>query len=79
LPLYLAKWIKTKRVEVRCSQNNLADYLHITREAISRWERNETYPDIVTLGRLFIYFECDAEEIYQVMVKIATDPLSDWD
>ena len=38
------------------SQNQVADELHVTRQAVSRWERGETIPEpetLLTLSRLF--------------------------
>ena len=37
------------RKEVGYSQNEVADKLHVTRQAVSRWERGETVPEIETL------------------------------
>ena len=34
------------------SQNQVADELHVTRQAVSRWERGETVPEVKTLQAL---------------------------
>ena len=34
------------------SQNQVADELHVTRQAVSRWERGETVPEVETLQAL---------------------------
>lgn len=34
------------------SQNQVADKLHVTRQAVSRWERGETVPEVETLQTL---------------------------
>ena len=34
------------------SQNQVADELHVTRQAVSRWERGETVPEVETLRAL---------------------------
>ncbi len=39
------------------SQLELANKLHVTRQAISNWERNKTTPDIETLEKLGEFFE----------------------
>ena len=34
------------------SQNQVSDELHVTRQAVSRWERGETVPEVETLQAL---------------------------
>ena len=44
------------RKEKKVSQEELADVLNTSRQAISKWERGEAYPDIDKLKDLAIYF-----------------------
>ena len=39
------------------SQEQLAEQLFVTRQAVSRWENGETLPNIETLKQLSIYFD----------------------
>jgi transcriptional regulator with XRE-family HTH domain len=41
--------IAKKRKEKNISQRELAEYLHITDKAISKWERGLSFPDITVL------------------------------
>ena len=41
----LADTIKNARVNQQLSQEELADKLHVTRQTISKWERNLSVPD----------------------------------
>ena len=43
--LYIAK----KRKEKNMSQRELAEFLHITDKAVSKWERGLSFPDITIL------------------------------
>ena len=42
-------FIAKKRKERNLSQRELAEYLHITDKAISKWERGLSFPDITVL------------------------------
>ena len=42
-------FIAKKRKEKNMSQRELAEYLHITDKAISKWERGLSFPDITVL------------------------------
>ena len=44
------------RKEKNASQEELADIFNTSRQAISKWERGESYPDIDRLKELAIYF-----------------------
>lgn len=43
------RFIAQKRKERNLSQRKLAEYLHITDKAISKWERGLSFPDITIL------------------------------
>lgn len=44
--------ISKKRRELGLTQNQLADLLGISFQAISKWENNVTYPDVLMLPKL---------------------------
>ena len=44
-------------------QQQLADQLHVTRQAVSRWEQDRTQPDIATLQALTQALGCTAEQL----------------
>ena len=45
----IGDYIAQKRKEVKLSQKDLAELLHITDKAISKWERGLSFPDISLL------------------------------
>ncbi len=55
--LYLADNIRKYRLEKDLTQEDVADYLNITPQSVSKWERGETYPDITLLPALANIFE----------------------
>lgn len=48
----LATILKTRRKELNLTQAEVAETLHLTRQAISSWENGKSYPDIPTLVKL---------------------------
>lgn len=48
--------IKAFRKEKRVTQEELAEYLHISSQAVSKWETGASSPDIDMLPKLAIYF-----------------------
>lgn len=55
--LYLAENLKKHRIMKDLTQEDIADYLNITPQSVSKWERGETYPDITLLPALANIFE----------------------
>lgn len=48
----MGAWIAEKRKEKNMTQSQLADKLHVTDKAVSRWERGGGFPDINTIEPL---------------------------
>ena len=55
--LYLAENLKKQRISKGLTQEDVASYLNITPQSVSKWERGETYPDIMLLPALANIFE----------------------
>ncbi|MBR5264218.1 MAG: helix-turn-helix domain-containing protein [Clostridia bacterium] len=54
---YLSQNLKILRMKNNFTQEDVADYLNITPQSVSKWERGETYPDITLLPALANLFE----------------------
>ena len=50
--LFLSKNLKKYRVLKNFTQEDIANYLNITPQSVSKWERGESYPDITFLPAL---------------------------
>ncbi len=61
--------IKTKRSELELTQEELANKLHVTRQAISNWENNKSVPDIEFVRQLASEFEMSIDEMLVNEVK----------
>lgn len=55
--LYLAENLKKYRIMKNLTQEDIAEYLGITAQSVSKWERAECYPDITFLPALANIFE----------------------
>lgn len=55
--LYLPENLKKYRVLKNLTQEEVAAYLGITPQSVSKWERGESYPDITLLPALANIFE----------------------
>ena len=55
--------IKQLRRERELTQEILAEFLGVTAQSISKWERGDGYPDITMLPTLANYFEVSVDEL----------------
>ena len=55
--------LKRVREEKGITQQTLADYLYVTRQAVSRWEGGSRYPDIMTAKKMAQYLETSLDEL----------------
>lgn len=53
--------IKRLRQDKGMNQEQLAEQLHVTRQAVSNWETGKTQPDIETLTKIAEYFDVSVE------------------
>lgn len=65
----LGTLISTKRKEKNLTQKELAELLHISDKAISRWETNASYPDINMLHQLGVILEIPFDKLIQFKVE----------
>lgn len=62
--LYLSENIKRYRILKNLTQEEVAGYLRITPQSVSKWERGESYPDITFLPALANIFETDIDTLF---------------
>ena len=61
--IYICENIKRLRREKNITQEKLAEHLNISYQAVSKWERGETYPDITLVIPLATYFGVTTDEL----------------
>ncbi len=62
----LGNKIKKLRTECSVTQENLAEYLGISFQAVSKWETGTTMPDITMLPRLAAFFGVRIDELFSI-------------
>lgn len=63
MTLYLGENIKRLRREKGITQEVLANFLSVSFQSVSRWERGESFPDITLLPLLSKYFGVTVDEL----------------
>lgn len=61
--LKLGENLKKYRINRELTQEQLADVLGVSAQAVSRWENGTTYPDITLLPTIASYFDISIDEI----------------
>ena len=69
----MGEMIATLRREKGMTQKELADMLNITDKAVSKWERNITYPDTQTIPKLAEIFDISIEDLLMAKLPPADD------
>lgn len=63
MKLFLSENIRRLRREADMTQDKLAEFLCVSPQTISKWERNETYPDIEMLPVIANFFDVTVDEL----------------
>lgn len=61
--------IAAKRKELGMTQRELAQQMGVTDKAVSKWERDLSYPDVNSLPKLAEIFEMSVDEMMQIKAK----------
>lgn len=59
----LGEQLKTRRQKAQLSQEELADRIYVSRQTISNWENNKTYPDVNSLVLLSEVFQVSLDQL----------------
>lgn len=61
--IYIGKIIAQKRKEKSVTQEALANYIGVTKASVSKWETNQSYPDIAILPKLAAFFNISTDDL----------------
>jgi len=59
----IARAVITKRKEKGITQEELANYIGVSSASVSKWETEQSYPDILLLPQLAAYFNISLDEL----------------
>lgn len=66
MTIYLSENIKKLRLEKGLTQETIAEFLGVTFQSVSNWERGESYPDITMLPEISGFFKVSVDELLGV-------------
>lgn len=69
----LGKQIKKHRQEVQLSQEELADRVYVSRQTISNWENDKSYPDVNSLVLLSEIFQVSLDNLIKGDIEVMKD------
>ena len=73
----LGEQIKKYRTELSLSQDKLAEKLFVSRQSISNWENDKTYPDIKSLLLLSEVFSVSLDQLVKGDVEMMKSEISE--
>mgnify|MGYP000100927112 CR=1 FL=1 len=69
----IAQTIIDKRKEKGITQEDLAEYIGVSKASVSKWETGQSYPDITLLPQLAAFFNISIDELMNYSPQL-TDP-----
>ena len=69
----LGKQIKKLRQEVQLSQEELAERVYVSRQTISNWENDKSYPDVNSLVLLSETFQISLDNLIKGDIEVMKD------
>lgn len=61
--LKIGENILQKRKERGITQEELAEFMMVTKASVSKWETGQSYPDILLLPKLATFFNISVDEL----------------
>lgn len=67
--------ITAKRKEKGVTQDELAEYVGVSKASVSKWETSQSYPDITLLPKLAAYFNISIDELVGYSPQMTTQEI----
>ena len=71
----IARVLANKRKDKSITQDDLANYLGITKASVSKWETGQSYPDITFLPKLATYFNISVDELIDYQPQMTKEDI----
>ncbi|MDR1537367.1 MAG: helix-turn-helix domain-containing protein [Clostridiales bacterium] len=71
----IAKTLANKRRAKGITQDELAEFIGVSKASVSKWETGQSYPDITFLPRLAAYFNISIDELMDYSPKLTKDAI----
>lgn len=78
MEIKLSKNLQMLRTAKKCTQEDIANALHITPQAVSKWERDESLPDITLLPKLACFFGVTVDKLLGVEESKKSEKISQY-
>ena len=62
--IQMGEKIRALRKNRNLSQETLAQYLGVSFQAISKWEKGDTFPDVVLIPAIASFFDISTDELF---------------
>ena len=72
----IAKVLVTKRKEKGITQDELANYIGVSKAAVSKWETGQSYPDVTFLPQLAAYFNISIDELIDYKPQMTKEDIT---
>ena len=72
----LSKKIKAYRTELNISQEELAEKLYVSRQTVSNWETERSYPDVNNLILLSTIFDVTLDQLVKGDIKVMKEKIA---
>lgn len=76
--LQLAANIAELRHEHKITQDELAEFLGVTKASISKWENEQSYPDITLLPKLASYFDISIDQLLGYKAQMTKEKIKEY-
>ena len=71
----IAKVLVKKRKEKGITQDELANYIGVSKASVSKWETEQSYPDVTFLPQLAAYFNISIDELMDYKPQMAKEEI----